>query len=350
MASFLEQYLSRRLNEQLRYGERKAVYGISVFNRARGRASELTARVKPAELSFARRVIDSEIAALRDGTVSDSQFVRERDIAIASLRTTYNTGAAIDRLVFSRLYSRDVYSAFPDLVQELAALSRKDVVLHAARLFDRRRMVTTVSNVAPVSESVAVAIGLLLFAAVLVAARAFLTRPLPMASLRYVARIRRPYVHRLVATALIVIVAFAVLRLAAYPIQRFHVSTLVQVPSVFVQWSAFAVAALLPLVVVIAIRARVPAKVLVFERGMAIKAYGYRSEYVPAAEIAEVTLTTLPALYSRIGVRGFLRMRIMAPALLSPALYVRRVDGRGWLLRSRQTAELQTALERMREG
>lgn len=347
VAMFLASYLSRRLNEQLRFGPRKAVYGVSASRRARGRASEFTisANVRKSEYAFARGVIEKEIAALRDGTVSDSAFVRGRDVAVAMMRTSYNTAAAIDGLVVGSLYARDVHADFPDLVKEFESLTRTDAVRHAGRLFDRSRQVTSVLDTAPLSESVLIMIGLLVAAVAFLLARALLIRPLPMASLRYVARIRRPIAHRIVFTALIAIASIFVLRVAFAPLHALYVSSLVQLPSFYVQWSLLAIAALVPIMALIGIRAWIPAKVLVFEHGVAIKAHGFRSEFIPDAEIAEASLTDLSGLYRRIGLRGLVRTRIMTPALLSPAVFLAQRDGRSWLFRSRDTAELMAAIE-----
>ena len=346
--SFVERYLSRRLNERLRFGSRKAVYGIIVVTRARGKASELliSAHVKPSEAAYARSVIEAELDSLRKGTVTDAEFTKERDIMLATLRTSFSTAADIDHLVLMSLYNRDVYSAFPDFVTEFGGLTRAEVVRHARQLLDPSRTVIETDGIVPVPESAVVVLCVVLVGLLLFVARAALIRPLPMTSLRYVARIRRGYTHRLVVTSLIVASATVLLRVAFYPVHALYLSSAVLIPSIVIQWGLAALVAVVPFGVGLAIRASLPAKVLVFERCVAIKAYGYRSVLVPAGQVTELSFTRLPELVRRIGMAGVLRTRIMTPALLAPALFLQRADGRAWLFRSRDMHELMTVLGR----
>ena len=342
VTSFIEYYLGRRLNDQLRFGTHKAAYGVSVTGRARGRTAEtdIEARVKPGEVRFAQAVIDSEIAALRDGTVRDSEFAQRRDVVVSTLRTSLTSAAAIDGLVMRSFYNRDAYGDFPDLVTQFSQLSRAQVVDVARRLLDDRRHVSTVDNVVPLPQIVLALLAMLWISVPFVVARALLIRPLPMTTLRYVARIRRPWLSSLVSTALLAIVVLVVLRLGMYGVQVLFAEYLNRVPSFAIQAAVAALAAIVPFCLILAIRAWIPAKVLVFERGVAIKSYGYRSRFIASADIADVEPMRAGDIVHRFGWRGLLRTRLMSPALRRPALFLRSTDGRAWLFSSRDAVEL----------
>jgi predicted Zn-dependent peptidase len=63
---FLSRFLGKRLNSRLRFGERKAVYGVdvSVARRGPGAYLQIAGAIKESEFAYAREVIEEELNAV----------------------------------------------------------------------------------------------------------------------------------------------------------------------------------------------------------------------------------------------------------------------------------------------
>ncbi len=90
MTTFISRLLVKRLNERLRFGERKAVYGISAGLVKRGPAGyfSISGTIRPDELDFSRNVIEEELAALRNGSHPDEVFESDRSVLVQQLRVS----------------------------------------------------------------------------------------------------------------------------------------------------------------------------------------------------------------------------------------------------------------------
>lgn len=99
-AMFVRDLLNRRLNQRLRYGERKAVYGASANLVMRGPAAylQVSSRIDEDDFDFAVAVIDEEIGHLRSGSLGTAEFEADRAAVIERLRGANQTGGRPERL------------------------------------------------------------------------------------------------------------------------------------------------------------------------------------------------------------------------------------------------------------
>lgn len=344
---FLSRWLDQRLDERLRFGQRKAVYGVSAFIQRRADAAQLviSGEVKREELAFARSVISAELERLASGTVTDSEFVTERAAITARLRAETNSAEALERWVWMAFFDRDRFADFPDLVGEFSRLDKREMVSLARRTLVPERRVVSLTYVIPLPQPLVIALGLVVLGIAVRIARWLFSRQLPMTRLRYVARIRRPIVWRLAGGLAYLAIVFVIVRLVIFAFQVVYDAALVGIDSFVVQWAMFALAGTSLVCLTIATGAVVPTKLLVFNHGVALKTRAYRSTFIAADSIADVAMKTLPDLVREFGPRALWTTRIMTLPIRTPAVFIRRVDGRGYLLRTRDSLELLEVLQ-----
>jgi predicted Zn-dependent peptidase len=330
---FVGNLLSRQLNQELRYGERKAVYGVGAFvgRRTPGATLQIVSpRIKGAELPFARASIDSAVERLRTGTIPDTTFVRLRDAIASELRVSANSAEALEDWVSNAFFNRELHTDFPDLPAEFSRLSRAEVVAFTNGLLAPERRIRVVERPAPISAAAVGVIAALLLWLTLRAVRASLLRELPMARLRYVARIRRSLAERLALVGGGGFVVFVAVRLLVYVFQVFNDRLVFGVDNFWLQASVVALQAASVVFLLVASLGLLPVKVLVFEDGFAMKYLAYRSRFTSGDEVEQVSLESFPRL-----------------SLLGSGVRVRRRDGRSYFIRSRDPEELHTVLQRM---
>ena len=99
-AFFIRDLLNRRLNQRLRYGERKAVYGASANLGMRGPAAylQIGSRIDEDDYDFAKAVIDEEIEYLRSGSLNAAEFEADRAALVERLRAANQTADVAQRL------------------------------------------------------------------------------------------------------------------------------------------------------------------------------------------------------------------------------------------------------------
>ncbi len=346
LLSFVSRYLSKHLEDALRFGERKAVYGISAYAQRRGRAAVLGiyGGVKRQEIAFARTTVAAELEHLRTGAFTDSAFAAERDAIARTLRAETNSAEALDDWVWREFYDPDLFRDFPDLAAEFARVQKADVVAFARRVFVPQRRGLQVTYIEPLPQLVLAAAIVLILVLGAWLARCVLLRPLPMDRLRYVARIRGPAGYQLAWRTFYAVLVLLSLRLLVHALMELADRGLAPIDSFAIQGTAYAAMGVLVTLGAVLALAAVPSKVLVFEHGVAIKSLAYRSVFIDAEQLVEVSMKRLSDLLRESGVRGLLRCRVFAPAIFAPALCLRCADGRSYLLRTRDLAELRRVL------
>ena len=82
--TFISNFLRQRLNDRLRFGEQKAVYGISTGLIRYGPAGyfQISGTIRESEFDFAKRVIDEELEALRRDSHTQEIFETARSVLI----------------------------------------------------------------------------------------------------------------------------------------------------------------------------------------------------------------------------------------------------------------------------
>ena len=115
-ALFVRDLLGRRLNQRLRYGERKAVYGASAGLVRRGPAAylQVSSRIDRDDFDFATGIIDEEIAHLRNGSLDPAEFEADRAALVERLRASNQTAESLN--LWTRNHFYDGFQDFPDVL------------------------------------------------------------------------------------------------------------------------------------------------------------------------------------------------------------------------------------------
>ena len=280
--------LSRRLNQRLRYGERKAVYGISVSAVSRGDVAYMvvSAPVEPEEYDFFTEVLDEEVAALRSGS-AEAQFATDRDAVAELLTAQVQTAQDVNGWVYGTFYA----PAFTDLldpVERLRGHSAGSMAEVATRLLrDDRRFEQMVRPYPIPIVALVSAVALLVWLTVfLVAGR--LRTPARMDQVRFVGRLRWPLLERMGRLGLATVVALVGLRLLFWLWTAITFNLLLPIRSWSVQMLAYSLMGICTLVLVLFALATRPRKVMVFTDHIRIKMLGWASRVLPMETITSV--------------------------------------------------------------
>ncbi len=342
-AMFVRDLLNRRLNQRLRYGERKAVYGASANLVTRGPAAylQVSSRIDEDDYDFASAIIDEEIEYLRSGSLGTAEFEADRAAVIERLRGANQTAESLNTWTRQVFYDPATFTDFPDVLSFYENLSQSQVASFAAHAFDESRRVLSVSRTQPVSQGMAVlAVAVLIWITLKVVAWA-LTRPVRMKDIRYVAHFRLPVVLRTAYALGLIAVTLALGRIAAAGIGWAVERWLIPVDDYAIQHAAIAGMLVVGLVATALLLTSSPRKLLIFEDHLRIKSRAWRSRILKAGDIDEIALERgLGAWRSR----GILRSPPLAFGLIGPGIHLRPVKGRSYFFRSRDTTELAEVL------
>ena len=344
MLIFLSQFLGKRLNDELRFGERKATYGIRVGIAKRGQATYLgiAGGIKPSEFEYARDVVSRELEALRSGNLPEKQFEADRAAVTRQLLVTNTASEDLEQWVSGYFYDPQVYRDFPDLAAAFQSYQKADVERFVAQHFVPERQVLMVIYRNPLTQGVLVLFVVALVWSTLFAASRWLLRRVDMTRIRYVARFQIPRPYLLVlALSYFALIAVAV-RLLAYGFEVFAVRWLIPIESFVLQWSVYAAVLAAIVLLIILSLAHVPRKLLVFEDHVRVKYLSYRSIAIPADEVAEVSLRRFREVWLT---KRLWRCAPLALGLLAPAVYLERRDGRAYFFDVRDKDELLAVLK-----
>jgi len=346
MLIFLSRFLGKRLNDELRFGERKATYGVRVSIAKRGAAMLLgvSGGIKPSEFEYAREVVEREIESLRNGSLPTEEFEADRSAVVRQLLVSNTRSEDLERWVSGYFYDSRIHDDFPDLAGEFEGYVKADVESFVAAHFVPDRQVLMIIYRSPITQGM---LGLLIIAltwlTVYLMSR-WLIQPIDMTRIRYVARLRipRPY---MVAAILVSIAIVAVAgRLIIFSFELLADRFLITIESFAVQWSMYGLMLALNVSLVVLLMAHVPRKLLVFDDQVRIKYLSYRSVPIPLESISEIA----PRRFREVWLsRRIWRCLPLALGLLGPAVYLRRRDGKAYFFSVRDESELLTLVREL---
>ena len=341
-ALFVRDLLNRRLGQRLRYGERKAVYGASFGLVQRGPAAylRLSTRIDEEDYDFARGIIEEEIEWLKSGSHDPAEFEADRAAVIERLRASNQTSAALNNWTQSYFYDPAVFEDFPDVVSFYRDLTQAQVAAFAAQAFDESRRILSVTRPEPFDPAVmVVAVLALIWGTILLMGR-WLTRPVEMREIRYIARLRLSSVL-LVAYTLGLVAALAVLLIGSDLVMSRAGPWIDSIDSYLVQNAATGAIGFVVLVLALLIYSAAPRKLLLFSDHVRIKSRAWRSRILHAEDIAEISIRRFPGvwLHPRI-----FRSPPQVFGLLRPGIYLKPRKGRSYFFRTRDTGELAEVL------
>jgi hypothetical protein len=337
--TFISNFLGKRLNDRLRFGDRKAVYGVStgLFRHGPAGYFSVSASIREPDFTFARDVIEEEIETLRSGSLSNADFDAERNVLVQQLRVSNSTPEALESLARSSFANRERHHDFPDLLSEFQNMTKAEVARFASQHFVPEREFNATTYPYPVSEVAMLALAAGLIVATVKLMRRILTRPVDMRRIRYVAHFRVPRAMYLAAGAGLTIVIAVGLRLLVFGYEAFSDAFLHTRDSVLLQWSAYGFMTASIIAVMVLGLSLVPSKILVFDDRLLIKYVAYRSVQIPLEDIAELSLQR----FAPVWLGG--RLWKCVPfkwGMLSPGVYMKLRNGWSYFFDVRDRKEL----------
>jgi len=343
MLIFLSQFLGKRLNDELRFGERKATYGIRVGIAKRGQATYLgiSGGIKPSEFEYARDVVERELEALRSGSLAEEEFEADRAAVTRQLLVTNTASEDLERWVSSYFYDPRVHRDFPDLASAFGSYRKADVEAFVTQHFVPERRVLTVIYRNPLTQGILALLIVVLVWSTLFAASRWLLRRVDMKRIRYVARFRVPRPYLLLAMLGYFAFVAAIARLIVFGFQLVAMRWLIPIESFVLQWSVYAIMLATAVFLFVLSLAAIPRKLLVFDDHVRIKYLSFRSLPIPADEVAEVSLRRFSEVWLT---KRLWRCVPLALGLLAPAIYLERRSGGAYFFDVRDRDELLAVL------
>jgi predicted Zn-dependent peptidase len=341
---FVSDLLARRLNQRLRYGERKAAYGISALPVQRGPGALLQIRgsIDAEDREFALGVIDEELQSLRTAGLSTEEFEADRLALVERLRSETRTAEALNQWSFRRFYDPDVFRDFPDLLQFYESVTQDDIASFSSSAFRPQRTTTRWVHAIPVTQAALLGGAIVLLWVTFRLAGWALTKPIVMTELRYMARFRVPLLLAVARFAVVAAVGLGLLRLVFFGFEWVAFKWVEPLDEFWMQASAFAGMGLLAVLVCLLYLARIPRKLLVFPDHIRIKSLAFRSRMFVPEEITEISLRRLHGVGLK---RSVFRTSMMTFGIIKPGIYIRPHEGRGYFFRARKTDELASLLQ-----
>ena len=339
MMLFVRNLLSRRLNQRLRYGEQKAVYGLRVSTTQRGPGGflQIQGSIDENEYDFAEATIQEEIGALRRGTVPRDEFEVDRTALVESLRGENLTAQALNFWGYNNFYDSSKHRDFPDLLSFFEGVTQEEVASFVTRSLVREREVVTLVRVQPMSQGILAAVGLVLVFVTVRVMALMLTRPVTMRDIRYVARFRVPIVLQIAGVVLYGGAGLILARLIVFAVQSVGLDFLLTLDSYTSQMTGFALMLVTAVVLFILYLSRIPRKVLVFSDHLLIKSLAFRSRFLEPLDLAEISTHRFPQVWLTM---GLFRCIPLTFGLVGPGIYLRPWSGRTYFFRTRNNQEL----------
>ena len=339
MLLFVRDLLSRRLNQRLRYGEQKAVYGLQVGTTQRGPGGflEIEGSIAENEYDFAQAIIQAEIAALVEGTLPPEEFEADRTALVERLRGENSTAQALNFWVLRNFYDPSKHADFPDLLSFFERVTQDQVAAFAALTFVPEREVTTLIDVQPVSQGMLAIAALVLVFLTVRAVAWTLTRSVTMTGILYVARFRLPVLLMIAAVAVFGGVGLIVGRLIVFVVQSLALTYLVTIDEYGVQMMLYGAMLSTAVVLSILYLSRFPRKIIVFPDHLLIKFLAYRSRKFEPGDFLEISTRRGYQVWFR---KDVFRCVPLAWGLVGPGIYLRPTKGRAYFFRTRDTGEL----------
>ncbi len=343
MLLFLRAFLSRRLNEKLRFGDRKAVYGLWVGVTQRGPATSfsLGGEIKKNEYAYARQVIDEELAALRSGSLPAQEFATAQQAVARKLQVNNTTSEDLGWWLTNEFFDPSLHRDFPDLVSFFEQVSQDDVAAFMQRYFIPEHQVRYIDKPLPINQAVLAFIPLLLAALTVKFARLAFTRPVDMTGIRYVARFKIPPMYIIVVLGGLGILGAILARLLLYAVSWGYERFIVRIENFGVQGSVVSLLFVGAIFFGFWFLAHIPYKFLVFEDHLRIKYWSYRSRIILPNDIETLMLCRFRDVWLS---RKLLTCVPLTFGVFTPGIYLKLHSGRSYFFRVRNNAECQKAL------
>ncbi len=343
---FVRDLLDRRINQRLRWGERKAAYGVEVFLETRGPVAILRLRgmFERNGYAFARGVIDDEIESLRTASLDPAQFEESRTAAIERLRTMNRTAESINDWTVTNFYDPAVFTDFPDLTTFYQTVSQDEVASFAATLFDDSRRVVSVTRALPVGPvTLAAAV---LAALVLVLALAKWERGAPARSeIRYIARLRVPTALSIGYGIVLVVIAVFGVHIGRAGFEWAADRWLYTVDSLVLQTAVKLSIFFAVLVGLCRVVSAFPHELLVAQDHLRVRSRIWRSRILKREDIADISIRGFRDVWLT---RHLFRCLPLTLGARQPGIYIQPSRGRSYYFRSRDTVELAAILSEWR--
>ena len=340
-ALFVRDLLGRRLNQRLRYGERKAVYGASASLVRRGPAAYLQvgSRIDRDDFDFATGIIDEEIAHLRNGSLDPAEFEADRAALVERLRASNQTAESLN--LWTRNHFYDGFQDFPDVLGFYENVSQAQLAAFASTAFDDTRRVLTVARTQPLSQGMMVAAVVALVWITLRVLGRLLTTPIEMRNIRYIARFRLPILLRVVYTAGLLAALLALVVFGVAGFSRLTADWIDSVDSYLFQTAATAGMGVLLLAALCLVYASAPRKILVLSDELRIKSRAWRSRVLLPEDIKEISRLQFRDVWLN---KRLFRGPPLAFGFLRRGICVRPHKGRAYFFHTRNTEELDDVL------
>ena len=345
----IQQMLQYRLNQRLRYGERKAVYsiGVSVILRGPTTYLRISARINDDEFDFAETVIAEEIEFLRQASLPVAEFEELRDTLVIRLSRENHESDSLGQWAATSFHNPDLHRDFPDLVGFFETVSQGELAAFASELFVPERQVHSVIALEPISQGMFVLVALAVAGGTIVFAKRLMTARIQMSRIRYVARFKRPLLYRIVVGTSIVVLVAGAYRLAAQGVFLFLERSVMQIDSYLLQSSFTWLVVALGILGIIACQALIPSKLLVFDDHIRVKFRAYRSRRIDFADLKGLSAQRLGGFLKH---GGPLRFAPLTMGLFRPGVLLETTTGRGYFFRVREPEELISTVNDLREN
>jgi predicted Zn-dependent peptidase len=335
---FLGRLLGKRLNDQLRFGDRKATYGIVPFLMLRGPATALAIQgaIDKDQYGYARGVIDHELDRLRGNGYSEEEFEADRSTISRQLKTANTSPRDLGWWVFMAFYDPRTFTDYPDVAQDFDRITLQELQGFARRVLVPEREVLTITYPLPLSDGTLTLIGIAALALLVRLVRAALISPIEMSRIRYVARFRIPIAFKVISIGCVLAFAAVAGRLVFFFCQWVASREIVRIESFWVQGLTYILMAAGGLFLLALLVSRLPRKILVFDDRVVVKYLVYRSRAIAAQDIVEVSLRRFPGVWlcSRLW-----RCLPLTTGLWSPGIYLACRNGASMFFQVRDREE-----------
>ncbi len=346
---FVSHFLQNRLNAQLRFGDRKATYGLGIAPVQRGLATtlQISGNLKESEYNFAYEVIEKELNSLRNATLKNEDFETEKAAITRKLRVAYNSPKDLEQWVANSFYNPERYQDFPDIVTIFEKFTKKDIEEFAKAYLVKNHEVLYVKHVQPLSQEVYAIVILVVILLTVEISRRYLMQPLPMAQIRYIARFKMPLLTRLITwLGLLIFVAIGA-RLFIFLCESISYRFILHIENFWIQWLTSLVMTVIALLLFMLLLASLPSKVLLFTDSLAIKYFFYRALRIPISEIKEVSLQKFSDIWLS---KKLWRCLPLTFALRSPGIYIKLNNNKSYFFQIRNKTEFLEVFAQVRQA
>jgi predicted Zn-dependent peptidase len=343
MLLFMQAMLNRRLNQRLRFGDRKAVYGVWVGISQRGPAASfyINGEIKKSEYHYARQVIDEELTALQTGTLPAEEFASDQQAVARKLRVNNTTAEDLGWWLTREFYNPALHRDFPDLVSFFEQVTPENVATFMQRHFIPEHQVRYISKPLPINQAVLACIPLALVALTLKVVRRTFIRPVDMTRIRYVTRFKIPAVYAISVLGILGILGAILARLAFYALSWGYSHLIQDIENFAAQGSVASLILVGSIFLGFGVLASIPYKLLVFEDHLRIKYRSYRSRIVAPDDVETIALRHFPDVWLS---RNLFTCVPLTFGLLNPGIYLKLRTGHSYFFSVRNSAECQKAI------